>query len=108
MFIIAVPQLRRLFVGSPPRRPGFEHRSGHVGFVLDRAALRQISSEYFGFPCQFSFQRLLHIHELSSGAGTIGQLVADVPSGLSLTPLKEIKKKFIILLLLFLLLSLVA
>jgi hypothetical protein len=29
----------------------------------------------------------------SSGAGTIGQLVADVPSGLSLTPLQEIKKK---------------
>jgi hypothetical protein len=39
------------------------------------------------FPCQFSFHRLLHIkHHLSSGAGTIGQLVADVPSGLSLTP----------------------
>jgi hypothetical protein len=51
-------------------------------------------SEYFGFPCQFSFHRLLHIHHhLSSGAGTIGQLVADVPSGLSLTPPQETKKK---------------
>jgi hypothetical protein len=29
----------------------------------------------------------------SSGAGTIGQLVADVPSGLSLTPPQETKKK---------------
>jgi hypothetical protein len=29
----------------------------------------------------------------SSGAGTIGQLVADVPSGLSLIPRQEIKKK---------------
>jgi hypothetical protein len=47
-------------------------------------------SEYFGFPCQFSFHRLLHIHHHpKSGAGTIGQLVADVPSGLSLTPTQE-------------------
>jgi hypothetical protein len=50
-------------------------------------ALGQVFSEYFGSPCQFSFHRLLHIHHhLASGAGTIGQLVADVPSGLSLTP----------------------
>jgi hypothetical protein len=35
----------------------------------------------------------LHIHHhLSSGAGTIGQLLADVPSGLSLTPPQETKK----------------
>jgi hypothetical protein len=32
-------------------------------------------SEYFRFPCQFIFHRLLHIHHLSSGAGTLGQLV---------------------------------
>jgi hypothetical protein len=60
--------------------------SGHVGFVLDKVALGQVFSEYFGFPCQFSFHRLLH-------TGTIGQLVADVPSGLSLTPPQENKKK---------------
>jgi hypothetical protein len=30
-------------------------------------------------PCPFLFHRLRHIHQLSSGAGTIGQLVADVP-----------------------------
>jgi hypothetical protein len=47
----------------------------------------------FGFPGQFSFHRLLHTHHLSSGADTIGQLVADVPSGLSLTPPQETKKK---------------
>jgi hypothetical protein len=45
--------------------------------------LRQISYEYCGFPCQFSFHQMFHIH-LSSGAGTIGQLVVDVPSELSL------------------------
>jgi hypothetical protein len=42
------------------------------------------------FSCQFSFNRLLHNHHLSAGNGTIGQRVADVPGGLSLTPLKEI------------------
>jgi hypothetical protein len=36
--------------------------------------------------CQFAFQRLHHTHHLSSGAGTIAQTVAAVPSGLSLTP----------------------
>jgi hypothetical protein len=65
-----------------------------VGFVVDKVALEQAFSEYFGFPCQFSFHRLLHIqHHLSSEAGTIGQLVADVPSGISLTPPQETKKK---------------
>jgi hypothetical protein len=57
-----------------------------VRFVVDNVALGQVFSEYFGFPCPFSFHRLLHTHHLSSVAGTIGQLVADVPSGLSLTP----------------------
>jgi hypothetical protein len=57
------------------------------GICVDKVALGQVSSEYFGFSCQFSFHRLLHIHHhLSSGAHTIGQLVADVPSGRSLTP----------------------
>jgi hypothetical protein len=37
------------------------------------------------FPLHFSFHRLLHTHHLSSGADSIGQLVAGVPSGLSLT-----------------------
>jgi hypothetical protein len=50
--------------------------------------------DYFGFPCQFSFHRPLHTHHhLSSGTGTIGRLVADVASGLSLTPAQEIKKE---------------
>jgi hypothetical protein len=52
-------------------------------------ALGQVLSEYFDFFCQFSFHRLLHIHHPSSGAGTMGQIVADVPSGLSLTPPQE-------------------
>jgi hypothetical protein len=60
---------------------------------VDKVTLGQVFSEYFGFSCQFSFHRLIHIHHLSSGAGTIGQTVADVPSGRSLTPPQETKKK---------------
>jgi hypothetical protein len=64
-----------------------------VGFVVDNVALGQVFSEYLGFPYQFSFHQLLHTHHLSSGAGTIGQLVVDVERGLGLTPPQETKKK---------------
>jgi hypothetical protein len=65
-----------------------------VGFVVDKVALEQVFSEYVGFPCQFSFHPLLHIHHhLSSGAGAVGQLMADVPSGLGLAPPQETKKE---------------
>jgi hypothetical protein len=62
--------------------------------MVDKVALEQIFSEYFGFPCQFSIHRLIHAHHLSSVAGTIGQRVADVPSEHSLTPPHETIKKF--------------
>jgi hypothetical protein len=74
--------------GFPPRRPDFETRSGHVGFTVDKVPLRQVLSEYFGFSYQFSFHQMPIIHP-SSGAGTRDQLVADVPSGLSLTTSHE-------------------
>jgi hypothetical protein len=60
-------------------------------FMVDKVALGLVISEYFGFPCQFSFHQMLHIHP-SSGAGTIGQLLADVSTGLRLTALHEAKK----------------
>jgi hypothetical protein len=68
-----------------------------VGFVVDKLALAQVFSKYIGFPCQFSFHQLLHIHHLSTGAGRIGKLVADVTSGLtvSLTPPQETKKMLV-------------
>jgi hypothetical protein len=53
---------------------------------VDEVELGQVFSEYFGFPWQFSFHRLLQTHHLSSRNGTLGQTVSDVPSGLSLTP----------------------
>jgi hypothetical protein len=49
-------------------------------------ALEQVFSEYFSFSCQ-SPHRLLHVHyRQTSGADTIGQIVAGVPSELILTP----------------------
>jgi hypothetical protein len=43
------------FSGFPPLLPEFKARSGHVEFLVVKVALGQVFSEYFGFPCQFSF-----------------------------------------------------
>jgi hypothetical protein len=65
-----------------------------MGFVVDKVALGQVFSEYFGFPCQSSFHQLLHNHpHLSPGAGIIGQKRPQY-KGLSPTPL-AIKKKLL-------------
>jgi hypothetical protein len=64
-----------------------------VEFVVDEVALVQVFSEYFGFSCQYSFNQLFQTHHISSGTGTIGQLVAGVSSGVTLTPPQENRKK---------------
>jgi hypothetical protein len=51
--------------------------------MVDKMELGQVFSEYFSFPCQFSVHQLLHADHLSFGAGKIGQLMTNVPSGLS-------------------------
>jgi hypothetical protein len=38
----AVPWLRSLVAGLPPRKPGFATGSIHVGFVVDKVALGQV------------------------------------------------------------------
>jgi hypothetical protein len=48
-----------------------------MGFVVDKVELGQVFFQYFGFSC-YSFDLLLHTHHPSSGAGTVGQIVADV------------------------------
>jgi hypothetical protein len=54
--------------------------------------LGQAFSEYFGFPCH-SFHRVLHTHHYpSSGAGTRGQIVANVLNGLVSPHPKKLKK----------------
>jgi hypothetical protein len=86
---LAVPQLRRFVAGFSLRRPGFELGTAHVGYVVHKVALVQVFSEYFCFPCH-SFHRLFHIHHHPpSGASTVGQTLADVPSGLSVALPKE-------------------
>jgi hypothetical protein len=55
---MAVPQLKSLDAGFPSRRPGFASAQ-HVRFVVDKAELGQVFSEYFGFPCQ-AFHQFLH------------------------------------------------
>jgi hypothetical protein len=82
-----VPQLRRLVTGFPLRRPGFDLRSVHVGFVVEEVSLGQVFSEYLGFPGQFLFHQLLNSH-LSSGAGT----VADVTKWTQSDPTPKIRK----------------
>jgi hypothetical protein len=52
----------RLLAGFSPWWPGFDPKSGHVGFMVDEVALGLDFSEYFGFPCQFVFRQLLHAH----------------------------------------------
>jgi hypothetical protein len=42
MVFKAVPWLRRLAAGLPPRRPEFDPWSVHVGLVVDKVALRQV------------------------------------------------------------------
>jgi hypothetical protein len=79
-----VPELRRFVTG-------FDPRPGHVGFVVDKVALGYVFYDYFGFPYHFSFHRLPLTH-LSCGAVRTGEIVAYVPSGLSLTTPQENKK----------------
>jgi hypothetical protein len=64
----------------PSRWPKFKLGSGHVGFVVDKAAQGQVFSEYFGFPASHSTDcstfivihhhlRLLHTGLSNSGPG---------------------------------------
>jgi hypothetical protein len=67
-------------------------RVWEVGFVVDKVALRQVFSEYFGFPYQSSFHQILHHHN-HPGHLTIGHSVADAPSGPSLDSIPHYARK---------------
>jgi hypothetical protein len=75
----AAKEMRPLVASFAVRWPGFGLRSSHVEFVVAKVTLGQVFSEYFGCPCQFAFHRLLHTHHLSSGTGTVDQILACVP-----------------------------
>jgi hypothetical protein len=74
---MAMPWLRRLVTGLPPRRSGFAPGSVHVGFVGDKVAMGQVFSQFFGFSLSVS-----SFHQgfilISYGGRTIGPLVAAV------------------------------
>jgi hypothetical protein len=58
---LVVQWLRREVAGFPTQRSGFEPGSGHVGFMVDKAAMGQVLLRVLRFPCQSS-HRLLHTH----------------------------------------------
>jgi hypothetical protein len=67
IFIPKIEGIAWLVAGFPPRRLGFDSGSGQVGFVVDKVALGQVFSEYFGFPCQSSFHQFSIIIIITRG-----------------------------------------
>jgi hypothetical protein len=57
--VIAQADSRRLPTAAAPIRA----HVGSSGICGGQSGTGHIFSEYFGFPCQFSFHRLLHIHQ---------------------------------------------
>jgi hypothetical protein len=53
---------------------------------------RQVSSEYFGFPCQFSFHQMLHFSHLSFYANAVGHVWPKF-QGIQSQPTLRSKKK---------------
>jgi hypothetical protein len=63
-------------------------------FVVDKVTLGQFFPKYFGYLCQSLFHQLLHSHPSSIVRGWYNRpVVAAVPSGLSLTPVRVMIKK---------------
>jgi hypothetical protein len=74
----------------------FAHGSGQVGFVVDKMALGQVFSKYFGFPCQSSFHQLLHNHPHHHLGLYNRPEVAAVPADVSPTPPNKTKNSCIL------------
>jgi hypothetical protein len=55
------------FVGFSGRGSGFVPGSVDVGFVVDKVALGQVFSEFFGFRCQYHSTLVFHTHVSSGG-----------------------------------------
>jgi hypothetical protein len=73
----AVPWLRELVAGLPPRRPGFASGSVHVRFMVDKVALGQVFLRVLRFSPVSIIPPGLHTH-ISSRGWTIGPLVATI------------------------------
>jgi hypothetical protein len=83
-----------LVAGFPLRRPGFESGSSRVGSVVDRAALRQVFSEYLGFTC-YSFIPLIATQSSPSIIqGWYSRPIYDRSNiGLGSTPAPQVNKE---------------
>jgi hypothetical protein len=84
---VAVPKLRRLVAASHRSDPSSSPGQDIWDLWWTKWYWSGFSPSTLVSSAKFSFHRLLHTHHLSSGAGIIGQLVADVANGLSPTPL---------------------
>jgi hypothetical protein len=51
----------------PTAAARFRAQVWQVGFVVDKVALGQVFSEYFGFPCQSSCHQIHHHHHNHPG-----------------------------------------
>jgi hypothetical protein len=58
----ALPWLRRLVAGLSPRRPGFDPRSVHMGFVVDKVALGLVFLPVLQFSPVSIIPPMLHTH----------------------------------------------
>jgi hypothetical protein len=62
--------------------------------MVDKVAMGQVFSEYFGFPCQMSFHRLLHTHIVyHPGLVQYAKQWPTFKMDSFLTHLKKLKKK---------------
>jgi hypothetical protein len=59
----AVPQLRHLATGPPPRRPEFDPGLVHVGFMVYKVALGQVSPRVLRFSPVSFIPPVLHYQE---------------------------------------------
>jgi hypothetical protein len=75
-----VPWLRRLAAGTPPRRPGFDPGSVHVGFVVDKVALGQVFPRVLRFSPVTFIPPLLHYWEKDKKKW-VDQQVTRFPAG---------------------------
>jgi hypothetical protein len=83
--------MRRLVAGFPPRRPGFEPWSGHMGFVVDKVALAQLLFRVVLFPMPALIPPVAPYSSSIIRVWYNGPVAAAVPNGLSLTPPQETK-----------------
>jgi hypothetical protein len=75
-----------IVAGFPPQRPGFDTRSGYVGFVVDKVALGQFSPITWVSSANSYSTDCSTLIIYRPGLEKLAKIVAGVPSGLSLTP----------------------